>query len=544
MTDACLTDAFAERSMERPMAEPYYYLWHLAALGVIDADFGPSEPPAEAADRSLRDVSCPAVGATLWDRIREADPDGAVGCAVLIDVGVDARHPNLAARVDATRSIDLASHPYGSRFVPSGQATDSFTRESPRAFFTGLDIAQLPALDLSGGDTAYLNDLATMLEGSHGVSRPVADLDDLFGAHGTAAAGLIVGAPPLSDAEGALPYYGVDPFSKLISVRTAFTRDPDQFIAAFLYAWMQKPDVIVLPRGLPDPSRSPLAPRESLRADLDTFHGRERADLWHRVEMAAEGEVLPHDAEVGAYPSRGWDVLTALIVSISRDVPIVCAAGNDGESQTIYPASLAAEDNGVIAVGAVTAEGFRSGYSNYGEGLTLVAPSDDGEVYTRHQTRRDAAAPLAAPDDDRLGAAAEIAYCPLSLITTDIPGAFGYDEGEMPWAGDPGARGDGGGHYTTFGGTSGASALVGGVVCLAQRAYRAASQTAGAHLDGVTIKTLLTVHARADAVVAPGTRSLTPDPMNADDEPGLGTIYYFGAGLVDAKATVEAILDP
>lgn len=93
------------------------------------------------------------------------------------------------------------------------------------------------------------------------------------------------------------------------------------------------------------------------------------------------------------------------MLAISRKIPIVCAAGNDAESQLIYPAALAADDNGIIAVGAVTAEGFRSGYSDYGEGLTLVAPLDDYEVYNRHQSRLDRSDPLLAMHDCSVGTA-------------------------------------------------------------------------------------------------------------------------------------------
>jgi hypothetical protein len=81
-------------------------------------------------------------------------------------------------------------------------------------------------------------------------------------------------------------------------------------------------------------------------------------------------------AHQGHLPDRPQKVLQHLTVTISRHIPVICAAGNDGESQMISLARIADGDNGIIAVGAVTAEGFRSAYSNNGDDLTVVAPSD------------------------------------------------------------------------------------------------------------------------------------------------------------------------
>lgn len=51
---------------------------------------------------------------------------------------------------------------------------------------------------------------------------------------------------------------------------------------------------------------------------------------------------------------------------------VVFAAGNDGRGCVDYPANLP----GVISVGAITNQGYRSAYSNYGTALSLVAPSN------------------------------------------------------------------------------------------------------------------------------------------------------------------------
>jgi subtilisin family serine protease len=225
---------------------------------------------------------------------------------------------------------------------------------------------------------------------------------------------------------------------------------------------------------------------------------------------------------------------------------VICAAGNDGESQLIYPAKLAAPGNGIVAVGAVTLQGYRAGYSNYGAGLTLVAPSDDGEVYNRHQMRIDRTDPLIDEHFFYKGNGVELPYSEFSLLTTDLPGTLGYVEGAEPYSliapplDNPGI---GGGYYTSFGGTSGATALVAGVAALLVRANKA-KNGAAAQLDGTTCKTLLINASNSNVPVRPGTRPLEPDPMNADGEIVKGKAYYFGAGLLNASTAVAALLGP
>ncbi len=212
----------------------------------------------------------------------------------------------------------------------------------------------------------------------------------------------------------------------------------------------------------------------------------------------------------------------------------------------IYPAGLAAADNGIIAVGAVTVEGYRSGYSNYGEGLTVVSPADDGEVFNRHQLRIDRLSPFAAQHDYGAFGVREYQYSHFSLLTTDLPGMFGYARGAEPWSAvvpfkdNPGV---GGGYYTTFGGTSGASALTGGVCALIQRAHKSRNGV-GARLSGPAVKAILRGASRLDTAVAPGVRELTADCMNADGEDTLSMTYFFGSGLPDVRAAVAAVLAP
>ena len=534
-----------------PTPPRYFWLWHLAALNVIQADFGPvpADIPAEN-KTSIRPHHAPPITSTLWDTIPTAGKMAAT--AALIDTGVSRMHPNLANRIDVARSLDLTSHRYGAQNAPILPVTTPATREESCRFFAGLSLDGLGALSLASHEMEYLESMVAEYRAASGVIRRMIDPEETFASHGTSCAGLIVGEPtvaPVASDQGEapvnpnfLPYFGVDPYSKLLSIRTSFEADPHQFIAAFLYAWSCRVDVIIMPRGLPDPIRSRLAPKTDLMADLETWRGRQAADLYARLGTDPTPEVDATAAQRGHLPDRPWKILKQLILAISRHIPVVCAAGNDGESQLIYPANLAGDDNGIIAVGAVTAEGFRSGYSNYGDGLTLVAPSDDYEIYNRHQTRLDMIDPLRAMHDYSVGSARTYAFSPLDLVTTDLPGVFGYDAGQAPWSyvlPGQGSPGVGGGYYAAFGGTSGASSLIGGVILLSQRARRAHDKSP---LTGLQAKALICAASSLTAIVAPGTRPLTPDTMNADDEDQIEPQYFFGAGLPDAASLVAAAI--
>ena len=99
--------------------------------------------------------------------------------------------------------------------------------------------------------------------------------------------------------------------------------------------------------------------------------------------------------------------------------------------RSIRPASPATRPTASVAVGAVSYAGFRSGYSNYGPGLTCVAPADDGEVYNRHQLRLDTHAPEYRDHwvdgvHTQPAAPQTVAFSPERLITLDVPGPRGY----------------------------------------------------------------------------------------------------------------------
>ena len=73
--------------------------------------------------------------------------------------------------------------------------------------------------------------------------------------------------------------------------------------------------------------------------------------------------------------SQQSDVVTdAIDYALAAGVLVVAASGNDGDASVSFPASLAQQGNGLLAVGASNAAGKRASFSNYGPQLSLLAP--------------------------------------------------------------------------------------------------------------------------------------------------------------------------
>ncbi|MGL6211920.1 MAG: peptidase S8, partial [Paracoccaceae bacterium] len=169
----------------------YFWLWHLAALKVIDADFGPKPEVPDVDASAVRDAPAPQINSTVWDKIG----GNASATAALIDTGVSRAHPNLASRIDTLRSIDLTSHRHGAQTLPVGPGTLPTTREEKRAFFGGLDLTGLHPLQLEPDELEYLEAMVAEARASEGVVRRMIDPEETFASHGTACAGLMVGEP-------------------------------------------------------------------------------------------------------------------------------------------------------------------------------------------------------------------------------------------------------------------------------------------------------------------------------------------------------------
>lgn len=149
------------------------------------------------------------------------------------------------------------------------------------------------------------------------------DSEDELG-HGTHVAGIIAGA-------GAAMEPGVAPDCRLLAVRVLATlRDGDRRQGA----------------GIVDN----INPAIKWAVD----HGAHVINMSLGIRHVGGG--LPH-ADVIRY-------------ALSRGVSVVAASGNDGTSTKYYPGALP----GVVAVGAVDADGLAASFTSYGARITVAAP--------------------------------------------------------------------------------------------------------------------------------------------------------------------------
>ena len=70
------------------------------------------------------------------------------------------------------------------------------------------------------------------------------------------------------------------------------------------------------------------------------------------------------------------ELINAIDYALGRNVLVVAASGNEGVGQLSFPAKA----KGVVAVGATTPDGCLGYYSNFGPGVTLVAPGGGADA--------------------------------------------------------------------------------------------------------------------------------------------------------------------
>ena len=439
----------------------FHALWHLAEMGVVG--------------------DLQAFASEGWDLAagRLQGKDQRRTRVAMIDTSVAAGHPNLVGAIDADLALDLFSSPLGVPGAHSafGEILGDDNRALPEDFPDGA--AQL---------WAKLQDHLRFGPSQAHASPVRAANAPNFSAHGTAMAGLIGARPvacqtealapvrvfdPTTGTYSALPmgqsvafaYAGVDPFCEIVPISTNFDPEPEQLIVALLYAALIDADVIVLARDFPAPAS--LAPGAEPGPDA--------------VSRALGVGITADELE-------RWTVLEALTLALSKRVPIVCAAGNGAQQQIMYPGSLAAEDNGIISVGARTASGQPASYSPVTDHVTVYAPSGDGERLDRDMQRLDVQGAGFNPNDhsqfyrgglgsfgdpSNTAGAGRGTHAPQDLISTDVPGRAGYNSSPNAQIfGHNGAILDYRSAYCRFSGTSGAVALTGGLLSLALSAGR------------------------------------------------------------------------
>ncbi len=384
----------------------YEALWVLRAIGALDgAEFG----------------------STAWDAAEAATPV----TVALIDTSVAWEHPCLGA-IDKGRMVDFSVLPQGAFVVPEGDGL------SPEEIQTRQQVVAL-GLGVTEGVTAV---------------RPI------FSGHGTAMAGLIAGAPAAIDLHVParvrpgvatsttaskrsvmLPYAGVNPFCKLVPISTTSDPDPSVLLAAFDYADAIGADVIVFATTLVPPV-DPAA-----------------------LAQGGSTAALAADAQAALALNAQRQALADRITEIAQQRYIVCAAGNSGEETAAFPASLSKNDNKIISVGAITETNTRAPYSPKAR---VYGPSGDEPRLDRDEFRLDSFAYTSVtPPEQKGDATTEVSL--FDLVSTDVPGRGGYNPSPFPFA--PGQDSnvylDIGSLFCRFSGTSGASAVVGGLIALA-----------------------------------------------------------------------------
>lgn len=425
--------------------EKAHYLWHLHDAGVIRLE--------HRRDGRLRY----RVTDTVWDEVYATDVEPST--VAIIDNGCCTDHPHLPYGEAVLPAPCFASHDYGATHPARGAQARPFAEEravnhfAEAAAVDGAFWGRIEALAGHGIRHAPMErfeEIVAHLREREGVARGVASYAEDFPVHGTLTAGVVAARPP-EGRPGALPYFGVDPRARVLSLNTSLRPDFLSLIHALLYAVGRGADVVLIPRAVWRPERwpeeaDPHRPDDLRASRLDT-------DTQLQVD-AALFEVLLH--------------------VVGESVPVVIAAGNNGFSHAqVYPARLAGEGNGLISVGAVSGarvpgsgEAIVSGYSNRCE-VTLFAPSDDAEIWDRGARRLD-------PDGRTVlehGADPGEPYSSWSVLSTDIPGAFGDASGGMALhrRDEPANRRS---LFAPFGGTSAACAIVAGAASLVQAARR------------------------------------------------------------------------
>ncbi|ESW64891.1 S8/S53 family peptidase [Mesorhizobium sp. M0902] len=453
---------------------PLFYLWHLASIGLLDAQRPGVVPP-------------------IWSK---GLPESRVA---IIDSGCTSRHPNLPASCIEAR-LDVA-------VSTDGVVYREEDRRAARDGWQNLEATMAPILKMIADD-AVRDDIARRIKAmSEGEPRLVnaADPAERFAGHGTSCAGLIAGRtlkePPAGSApalDGAvLPYFGVNPFATIIPVATPYSHEIAPLVTALLHAVACRADVILLPRSVNDLGR--LA------------RGKNASGTGVRMTRFDDDEALATDKKIFEH----------LLAAIAADRPVILAAGNDGMAEPAYPAALATATEApfgatsLIVVGAGNQLGWRSAYSSgtYASGVTIYGPSDDEAMITDHVVRIDLAAEMGSAIARSVGPArakAGAEYSPFSVLAIDVPARLAGDADVI----DETTPLPTGLLYTRFGGTSAASALIAGLASLIQA--KALADSSKRH-SGSQLRELLLSKRPAELVLTSSGSSRSK--LNKGDQP-------------------------
>ncbi|MEA1909628.1 MAG: S8 family peptidase [Patescibacteria group bacterium] len=102
---------------------------------------------------------------------------------------------------------------------------------------------------------------------------------------------------------------------------------------------------------------------------LNLAGGGEYIDVANALRYAVDNGADVINMSFGTYFDSN-DLSSAVDYALDRGVPVIAAAGNNNQSNLLYPAGY----DRVVAVGAVDSAGDRTSFSNYGNNLDVMAP--------------------------------------------------------------------------------------------------------------------------------------------------------------------------
>lgn len=452
----------------------YHALWHLERMKIVDDLVSFRSAPWRLAANCL-------------DKI--GDCKTTPTRVALIDTQVEHTHPNLRDAVDQVLMLDLTAGPLGYHTVKFDCLGTTLQADRIALMQKAASAAPHATTDLT---KRLFEHIGSQDAGRKGVDEKPAS------AHGTAMAGLIGARPasamahrpgslspelkPAGTIPVELPYIGVDPFCEIVPIVTNTAPDPIQTKLALAYAELIEADIIVFSATLSDPTK-----RVTGYGDLHDPSGNTGTsdpEPGHTTVVdSAKGLLQDAGAKIADVPSEllpEWEDLERQFVDLSMRIPILCAAGNSDDGLLSYPARLWTKENGIVAVGARTSWNLRASYSagdRDGMQVTVFSYSGDSEELDRgtdgkNSIRLDPYAAAFGPDAIKFLEIYDVTETNNNkavedLISTDLPGPGGYNPSDiMKDKANSDAIYDIPSYYCRFSGTSGATAVLAGLLSL------------------------------------------------------------------------------